>query len=61
MTQREAQSLLEAHGWTRVQGGKHVVKMEKEGERPVTLPAHQGKPYSVGLTSQILQQAGLRR
>jgi len=30
---------LEAEGWTRERGGKHVVKMTKEGQRPITLPA----------------------
>jgi len=28
---------LEAEGWTRERGGKHVVKMTKEGQRPITL------------------------
>jgi len=40
-------------------GGKHVVKMEKEGSRPITLPHHRGKSYSKGLTAAILRQAGL--
>lgn len=26
-------------------GGKHVMKMEKAGERPITLPRHGGKTY----------------
>jgi predicted RNA binding protein YcfA (HicA-like mRNA interferase family) len=60
MTQREAQSLLEANGWNCTQGGKHVVKMEKKGYRPITLPHHHGQPYSVDLTRQILKEAGLR-
>jgi len=40
-------------------GGKHVVKMEKEGQRPITLPHHHGKTYGKGLTAAILKQAGL--
>jgi hypothetical protein len=60
MTQRMAQSLLEANGWKRTLGGKHVVKMEKEGRRPITLPSCNGAAYSVGLTSRILTQAGLK-
>jgi len=40
-------------------GGKHVVKMEKAGERPITLPRHGGKTYGKGLTAAILRQAGL--
>lgn len=60
MTQREATELLIAHGWVKERGGKHVVKMVKQGCRPITLPRHQGKAYGVDLTSRILRQAGLR-
>lgn len=60
MTQSEAQSLLESNGWVRTLGGKHVVKMEKEGRRPITLPRCNGAVYSVDLTSRILKQAGLK-
>lgn len=60
MNQREAQALLEANGWKRTLGGKHVVKMEKEGCRPITLPSCDGEQYAVGLTSRILKQAGLK-
>jgi predicted RNA binding protein YcfA (HicA-like mRNA interferase family) len=52
--------LLEAHGWRQTLGGKHVVKMEKAGQRPITLPMHHGKDYSPSLTAAILRQAGLR-
>ena len=45
--------------WTRSAGGKHVVKMTKPGERPVTLPMHKGQDYSAGLTRSILKAAGL--
>lgn len=41
------------------QGGKHVVKMEKEGLRPITLPHHRGATYGKALTAAILRQAGL--
>lgn len=51
---------MEDHGWIRTLGGKHVVKMEKEGCRPITLPHCNGGAYSVDLTSRILKQAGLR-
>lgn len=60
MTQREAQSLLEQNGWIRTLGGKHVVKMEKEGQSPITLPSAHGNAYSVGMTHSILKQAGLK-
>lgn len=61
MTQHEARSLLEANGWKEEQGGKHVVKMVKEGHRPITLPKHRGQKYGKRLTSAILRQAGLTR
>lgn len=60
MTQRHAQSLLEEHGWICEQGGKHAVKMTKPGRRPITLPMHKRREYSVGMTQAILKQAGLR-
>jgi predicted RNA binding protein YcfA (HicA-like mRNA interferase family) len=41
-------------------GGKHQVKMEKPGHRPITLPAHKRGDYAPGLTSAILRQAGLK-
>lgn len=60
MTQREAKSLLREHGWVRTQGGKHNVKMEKEGYRPVMLPMCGRGKYDVDLTARILNQAGLK-
>ena len=59
LSQRTAIKLLQEHGWSRDKGGKHVVKMTKPGERPITLPAHKGQDYSRGLTRRILEQAGL--
>ena len=50
---------MRKHGWTQSRGGKHVVKMVKPGARPITLPTHGGKDYSVGLTRAILRQAGI--
>lgn len=60
MGQRRAKELLEANGWTETAGGKHVVKMEKPGRRPITLPRHRGADYSRDLTDAILRQAGLK-
>jgi predicted RNA binding protein YcfA (HicA-like mRNA interferase family) len=57
--QAEARALLETHGWTKTKGGKHVIKMEKDGMRPITLPAHKRQQYSKDLTRRILRQAGL--
>jgi predicted RNA binding protein YcfA (HicA-like mRNA interferase family) len=60
LNQRAAKRLLEQHGWTETQGGKHSVKMTKPGQRPVTLPSHGGNDYSRDLTAAILRQAGLK-
>jgi predicted RNA binding protein YcfA (HicA-like mRNA interferase family) len=59
ISQKTGRILLERQGWTKTRGGKHNVKMEKEGERPITLPKHRGQEYSVDLTRRILKQAGL--
>ena len=59
LSQKTAKKLLEANGWAATRGGKHVVKMEKAGERPITLPNHHGRDYSPGLRKAILRQAGL--
>lgn len=59
LSQKRAQALLERNGWTRTIGGKHNVKMEKPGSRPITLPKHRGQDYSAGLTRAILRQAGI--
>lgn len=60
LSQKLGQSILEENGWTRTLGGNHVVKMEKEGHRPITLPYHKGQMYAVGLSQRILAEAGLR-
>jgi len=59
LDQRSARKLLEENGWTMTRGGQHVVKMEKAGHRPITLPRHRGATYSAGLTAAILRQARL--
>ena len=55
--QKQARKLLESHGWTKTRGGNHVIKMEKDGQRPITLPKHRGEQYSLDLTRRILKQA----
>lgn len=60
LTQRIARSLLEANGWVCTIGGKHNVKMVKEGCRPITLPQHNNQVYPKGLADAILKQAGLK-
>lgn len=59
LSQKTAKKLLQANGWTETLGGKHNVKMEKPGNRPITLPMHKGRDYGVGLTREVLKQAGL--
>jgi predicted RNA binding protein YcfA (HicA-like mRNA interferase family) len=60
LNQKSAKELLEANGWTEEVGGKHVIKMTKPGNRPITLPMHRGEDYSRDLTGAILRQAGLK-
>jgi predicted RNA binding protein YcfA (HicA-like mRNA interferase family) len=60
LNQRKAMKLLRENGWTRARGGKHQVKMTKQGYRPITLPQHKGRDYPTGLAQGILKQAGLR-
>lgn len=60
LSQKAAIRLLECHGWKRTLGGKHVVKMEKAGHRPITLPHHGGRDYGSGLRAAVLRQAGIR-
>jgi predicted RNA binding protein YcfA (HicA-like mRNA interferase family) len=59
LNQRTMKKLLEANGWVATLGGKHVVKMEKRGHRPITLPANKRRDYPPGLRAAILKQAGL--
>jgi len=59
LSQKTARKLLEQNGWTCTVGGKHNVKMEKEGARPITLPHHKGQMYGKGLSAAIRKQAGL--
>jgi predicted RNA binding protein YcfA (HicA-like mRNA interferase family) len=60
LNQKKAIKLLLEHGWTRARGGKHQIKMIKQGCRPITLPQHKGRDYPRGLALAILKQAGLR-
>jgi predicted RNA binding protein YcfA (HicA-like mRNA interferase family) len=58
--QKSMIALLRSKGWALGKGTKHNVKMEKEGERPITLPMHGGRDYHPNLTSRILEEAGLK-
>jgi predicted RNA binding protein YcfA (HicA-like mRNA interferase family) len=60
LNQKKAIKLLREHGWRMTHGGKHQVKMMKQGCRPITLPQHKGRDYPTGLAQAILRQAGLR-
>ena len=59
LSQKKAKKLLEQNGWVETLGGKHNIKMEKDGERPITLPMAKGQDYSKGLSRAIRKQAGL--
>lgn len=59
LSQKTTRKLLEEHGWTKTVGGKHNIKMEKPGKRPITLPKHKGADYSLGLTRSILKAANI--
>jgi predicted RNA binding protein YcfA (HicA-like mRNA interferase family) len=59
LSQKKARALLEERGWICERGGKHVIKMTKAGERPITLPHHKGQDYGKGLSAAIRKQAGL--
>lgn len=56
LSQKTAKKLAEEHGWTETQGGKHAVKMEKPGCRPVTLPHHGGKQWGKDLSDRVRKQ-----
>lgn len=58
-TQKEWIRLLTQDGWTQETGGKHGVKMTKEGHRPITLPTHKRSTYANGLDAAIKREAGL--
>ncbi len=60
LNQKTMIKLLESEGWVRGKGTKHNVKMEKDGERPITLPQHHGQEYGKSLTSRILREAGIK-
>lgn len=59
MNQKQWRKVLERRDWFCETGGKHVVKMTKDGHRPITLPMHKGRTYPVGLHDAIRKQAGL--
>lgn len=59
LSQKKAKKLLEQNGWTETHGGKHVIKMTKPGQRPITLPKHKGADYGKELSARIRKQAGL--
>jgi predicted RNA binding protein YcfA (HicA-like mRNA interferase family) len=45
LNQEKAIKLLKENGWAQARGGKHQVKMTREGCRPITLPQHKGRDY----------------
>jgi hypothetical protein len=59
INQKSGRKLLEKAGYIKTEGGKHSVKMEKEGKPPITLPKHRGQDYSKDLSRAIMRQAGI--
>lgn len=59
MNQKQWIKTLRQEGWTQERDGKHVVKMTKPGQRPITLPMHKGRDYIKGLDAAIRRQAEL--
>ncbi|MPZ71184.1 MAG: addiction module toxin, HicA family [Actinobacteria bacterium] len=57
--QKQLIKTLKQHGWEQSVGGKHQVKMIREGHRPVTIPEFKGETLPVGLSQAILKQAGI--
>lgn len=60
LNQKKAIKLLKENGWKQARGGKHQVKMTKQGHRPITLPQHKGRDYQPSLASAIRKQARLQ-
>ena len=58
-TQKELIKKLKENEWTRSVGGKHQVKMTREGHRAVTMPEFKGETVTVSLSQAILKQAGI--
>jgi predicted RNA binding protein YcfA (HicA-like mRNA interferase family) len=56
LSQKTAKRLAEENGWTETQGGRHNIKMEKPGCRPVTLPHHGGKEWGKDLSARVRRQ-----
>ena len=48
--------LLREAGWRQEAGGKHQVKMTKQGRRPVTLPDNHRRAYSKGFEAQLRRE-----
>ena len=55
-TQRQWVKALLDLGWAKERGGKHQVKMTKDGCRPITLPANKRQAYSKGLEAQLKRE-----
>jgi len=54
LNQRGIKAVLEAHDWVETIGGNHVVKMEKVGQRPITLPKHKNGGLRPAIAGQDL-------
>jgi hypothetical protein len=51
--------LMREAGWRQEAGGKHQVKMTRQGRRPVTLPDNHRRAYSKGFEAQLRREVRL--
>lgn len=58
-TQAQWIKLLRDDGWKQETGGKHQVKMTRQGRRPITLPDNHRRTYSKGFEAQLRREARL--
>ena len=56
LTQSQWIQLLRRDGWRQEAGGKHQVKMTKQGRRPITLPDNHRRAYSKGFEAQLRRE-----
>lgn len=58
-TQAQWIKVLREEGWRQEAGGRHQVKMTKQGMRPITLPDNHRRAYAKGFEAQLRREARL--
>ena len=58
-TQSQWIKVLREDGWRQEAGGRHQVKMTKQGMRPITLPDNHRRAYAKGFEAQLRREARL--